>query len=504
MRLSKISIPFSLTTAFFIILYLFTLIIALRNVLSGSIPFWYDPARDLFLGLENLHKPTLIGPPSGITGVFYGPYWIWMLSIGLLVSRDPRIVDLLVLTIPYFILFPLILYKMKNIFGIYIVGAMWLLFAFSCGNYTTFIWNPHFAPLLLLGLVYLFVMNSYIISKINLFRFFIAGFIAGLLFNFHISFGVGVIIGSIIFILLYALLNIYQAKNKLNSIKVFFAVGAVFFAGIIIAFVPYIGFEIRHGFQQSIVLLHEITGTTSSVLLSGLSNIEILEHFFGSFSKVLFVPATIGYIIFLFFVGALILNIYRHGKTFSTLEIRLFLVLSSISFAVLAVYVTAKNPVWEYHFIATEVLWLLWIGLFLKKVKYAQPFFFIWVGILCFIQLISFTKAFSKDPFKESTLALKEHVVETIYKDSSGEFAVFAYNPAIYTFDYDYIFDWKGHQEGKKPVSTQDIKIIYLIIPKTSDAIFKDFVRYKTEGYYTSRIWRESDGTTILKREKDK
>src|SRR6187551_3411896 len=94
----------------FVCSWLFIACVQLHNVFSASIPFWYDPARDMLMGWDNLHKFTLIGPTTGIPGLFYGPYWIWMLSLGELFSKDPRIVILIVATLPYLILFPLGLY----------------------------------------------------------------------------------------------------------------------------------------------------------------------------------------------------------------------------------------------------------------------------------------------------------------------------------------------------------------------------------------------------------
>src|SRR3989338_476175 len=93
----------------------FPLLLALSSVLTGSIPFWFDPGRDLMLASDNLHKLSLIGPPSGIPGFFYGPYWIWLLSLGMLFSRDPKIIAIIVLTIPYFVIFPFALYKLSQL-----------------------------------------------------------------------------------------------------------------------------------------------------------------------------------------------------------------------------------------------------------------------------------------------------------------------------------------------------------------------------------------------------
>jgi hypothetical protein len=54
-------------------------VINLYPIIVGNIPFWYDPARDMLSAWDNLHKLTLIGSTSGIPGIFYGPYWIWLL-----------------------------------------------------------------------------------------------------------------------------------------------------------------------------------------------------------------------------------------------------------------------------------------------------------------------------------------------------------------------------------------------------------------------------------------
>src|SRR3989344_7571009 len=82
--------------------------VILNNIFSNRISFWYDTARDLLLALENLRKPTLIGNPTGIPGIFYGPYWIWLLSLGMTITKDPALIIILLQVIPYFVIFPLL------------------------------------------------------------------------------------------------------------------------------------------------------------------------------------------------------------------------------------------------------------------------------------------------------------------------------------------------------------------------------------------------------------
>src|SRR5258708_8759069 len=121
----------------FVFSILLTCVFSLREILSGSIAFWFDPARDLLSALNNLHKLTLIGPTSGIPGIFYGPYWIWLLSFAETISKDPRIIALVVQSVPYLIIFPIILWRYKELFGTPVTIGLWLLFMLSFNSYAT-------------------------------------------------------------------------------------------------------------------------------------------------------------------------------------------------------------------------------------------------------------------------------------------------------------------------------------------------------------------------------
>src|SRR4051794_6663508 len=112
----------------FLILIAVPLGMAIFDLYYKTIPFWYDPARDFLLALDNQKKLSLIGEPSGIPGLFYGPYWIWLISLALYFSHDPRVVQFLILTLPYFVVFPLILWKLRSVFDTKIIIALWSLF----------------------------------------------------------------------------------------------------------------------------------------------------------------------------------------------------------------------------------------------------------------------------------------------------------------------------------------------------------------------------------------
>ena len=138
-----------LKRALFLISIIVAFLIIIKPVIEGNIPFWYDPARDLLMAWDNLKKPTLIGPTSGIPGIFYGPHWIWLLSIGVAISKDPRFVVFLILTLPHFIFLPLSIVKLQGkLIDWKTMISIWILSIFALGSYANQIWSPNLAPLL--------------------------------------------------------------------------------------------------------------------------------------------------------------------------------------------------------------------------------------------------------------------------------------------------------------------------------------------------------------------
>lgn len=169
----------------------------------------------MLLGLDNLQKPTLIGPPSGIPNEFYGPYWIWLISAALTISRDPRFVTFFVEAIPYFVIFPFVLYRFSKILKKEIVLMIFVVFTFSF-NYKFFLWNPHLAPLFYLSFVYMLLKSDFISLKpLNIVWIGLSGFLLGLVMNFHLSFGLGLMVSSVFVFIIEFLVNIKQYKKNL-------------------------------------------------------------------------------------------------------------------------------------------------------------------------------------------------------------------------------------------------------------------------------------------------
>ncbi len=490
---------------YFLVIFIATILVAFLisfiSIYSGSIPFWFDPARDFIQGLSNQTKVSLIGEPTGIPGLFYGPYWIWLLSAALLVSKDPRVVQFLVLALPYFLIFPFILYKLRKVFGFSTSIILWILFIFGFLRYTVFPWNPHLAPLLVLGLFYLLIAKVQDPKQIIV-RSLTAGLTAGLIGNFHISFALGLLIGIALFFVIE-----YLLQPTFENFRKMLMKGTSFSVGLVASFLPFILFESRHGFNQVRVILDTVLSSYAVVGIKGLDHDQILQRFFQVFSELLYLPKT--YAVLLVAVPLLIL-IYRiisKKVVLSTEEKSLLILCFSTVGSILFVYFTSKNPVWEYHFIAVEVLILLLIGVLSRRLLILR----ILLALLATFILTSniYTQLLRERPnvLSYDTLAKKEYIVKLIDDDSKGgEYTVFTYNPGIYSYEFSYLFKWLANKDV--PYDPGQIErggdIVYLIIQKTDPAIYQDYINSHAgdSEYKTSNVWHIEDGTTVIKRER--
>ena len=165
------------------------IIFFVKFIFLGDINFWYDSARDLLSAWDNLKKITLIGPPTGVSGIFYGPYWIWLLSSGLAISKNPRVVVFLISFIPISIIFPLILFKFSSLFKKRVILLTFLFFLHMDGfAYATTLWNPHIGLVIFLALIYLIIFSDFqTIRGSTAIKIFMAGIASGLMINFQMS-----------------------------------------------------------------------------------------------------------------------------------------------------------------------------------------------------------------------------------------------------------------------------------------------------------------------------
>lgn len=485
-------------------LFVIPFIIIIKPVFTGAIPFWYDPGRDLLMAWDNLKKISLIGPTSGIPGIFYGPQWIWLLSIGVAISKDPRVVLFLIISLPYFIGIPLAIYFLnKSLIEKLTVPAIWILTIFCFSSYITQIWSPNLAPLFLFILLTLFYKTKDIRTEKNIGKFMIMGLVYGLLLNHHISLGVVFLVTwTIYFLTTFLIILVSSFKSKHWTQFLNWIINSVsFWSGLVIMLLPFFFFEIRHGFMQIKSLIFTLSKSTAVVGQIGISKYEIVQKFIERSSVSLSIPTQFSIFVIILIIAGIFFNLFKKRFSKDDLKLLLFLALNIVSLFI--VYFGTKNPVWNYHFISVEVVFIFLILLAVKKNRILQYVLFSWAIILLISRMVLFSQSFMKQNNQGELMAKKSNV-EFILKDTKNfSFAYFAKNPSIYSYDYDYIFRWIGEVKKKYPDQNPDLAInTYIIVPDDvkNDKVGFTLNRTPDEKYYTVSEWMRGDGTMIIKR----
>lgn len=496
---------------FFVLGLLLSFIIALKPLVFGHINFWYDPARDLLLAWNNLKKLSLIGVPSGIPGIFYGPYWIWFLSLAMIVSKDPRVILFLVITVPYFILTPFIFYKLAKKWLGRVVGlSICLLFMFFFINNYNQIWNPNLAPLLFISEAYLFYISPNISSKVDVNSYLFLGIIQGLLLNFHISFGLGILLSLIIYFIVDLIWDLKKPTNKKNILFIWFINSGFFVAGFLIVFIPFFLFEIRHGFNQikSLIYTFELAVFHNAPVVSqvGLSKAQIIDRFINRLTTLLSLPQNGSLMTFVIFLAVFGMLFMKSKKNISSQEVKILIFLILNIIGILVIYLTSKNPVWDYHFIAVEVIYLLLIGFLMRYSRLIRLAIIFWIAFLVLKNVLMFTHSFRQTKVYGPDLLSEKETVLHIFTDAGNlPFAYAASNAAIYTYEYDYLFKWLGETKYHFEPANQsnEAKIVYLIIPQDRQFDSVGFAQSKTPDklYKSVRSWHEPDGGLIIRRQ---
>jgi hypothetical protein len=481
-------------------------LIAVIAVLLGYVKFWYDPARDLLTAWDNIFKPTLIGPTSGVPGIFYGPYWIWLLSLGERVSKDPTIVALLTATIPYFVIFPFVWFKFSKFFGQQVVIIGWLLFILSTGfTYGTQLWNPYPAPLLTLVVIYLLIRYNFLsFSLPGVLVSFFVGFLLGLVINFHISFGIGFTFGVFIFLLWECIKPLFDKKKK-NAKLIFIKISFLFITGlgIFVAFLPTLLFEIRHGFNQIQTLLHAFSQYGNVVTTKGLSKYFIFTNFIDAFGQLLHLPTILAGVVLVTLIGFFIWLIANKKIQLNQSDIRVTHILLATLFGIGFIYFTAKNPVWAYHFIGVDIIFLITLTFLLSKLPLFKHAFILLLIYIIGISVYGLVHELSTRGI--SVLDKQKEVVQTISKDAgTSPYTVFAYSPSIYSYEYAYLFRWIANKNvpfdpGQNPTGSSTV---YLIIPVKTNSEIQDFTNFRTpqKEYLTAKNWTLYNDVTIVKK----
>ncbi len=469
---------------FIVILLIVNILLKVPAQAQGIFAFATDQGRDLLEVSKIIydHKFTLIGPTTGLPGIFYGPWWYYFLSPILFVAGgDPQIVALffsVISIITTLLLYFLIKSVTKNVF----IALILTITASMSSNWfgPTSIWNPSLVPFLAIS--YIYILKKVFQTNETIY-YFLLGLTLLLILDGETAFGISIIIFQLFGIILFR-------KEFLNKKLSFTILGAL----LILA--PRIIFDLKHNFliSRSIAayLENPVIHATKLTLTSRLMIRS--NQIFSIISESLFRSHKLVAVIFILIVVFLFLIVLKKKKVFATFKKDLiFHYLIFLFISILITFSIFKDNVWDYYLIGLPVIFMCILAKifeYLFKVNPLKP-----VTILLLSSLLIFS--FNKDILKfgkvtwqgdDATYKNPKAVIDYLVSQNPTNYSFYAYSSSIFDYPFDYLIYWyakKGILESPKV----NQKYMYLVIRDDSTH------RYFKGGWYGDKT---KDKTQVL------
>lgn len=442
----------------FIAIVLIGSYLRLVGVFTNSFAFTYDVGRDM-LALQQLvyhHKIPLIGFTTGVEGIFYGPWWYYILSIPFAVSFGN----------PQFIAFFMALTGIATIILMYVIGkkisdvclgiTLALLAAISpvLISLSNQIWNPNIAPLLIA--ISLFIILK-ILEKPTKLNLFLLGIFSGLLIDTEIVFGFLLLTSYVtgLFVILRKKLIIWQSL--------------FYFLGLFIIFSPRIFFELRHQFLMTKTVIRIIAhiGGPDGSSLPLLVKESIFLNFFSD------ALAGSSQVIGLILLLCLVLLLVLFAKKTKGRERQIF-IFSLITTAVFMLGISIfKHDIWPHYLVGLPMFYILASGILLNHLrsiaKYGKYLFIFSLLFIAWVNIkpISFISNLTQPIFIGDASVYRNQlaVVDYIYQKANGKpFTYIAYTPAVIDYPYQYLFSWYGPKIYHSSPSNNKEDLFFVII----------------------------------------
>lgn len=471
----------SFKSPFFVLIIAFLILVSLfpRSVetINGNPVFGIDQGRD-YMAAKSIvvdHKFTLIGAElgagqAGLSYLFHGPGYFYLLTIPFIVFNGNPAGGVVLMLLFGLSAIGFGVYFISKFLGLkegLLMGFLLALSPYLVGQ-SRLIENHFPAPLFIL-LVFYFIWRLNKDSKQSNKFLFLTALTCASIYNLETAIAIPM---SITLLIYCVFIFKFKTLNKLPYI----------FSGFLIALLPEILFESRHGFMaiRSVInylLSHPSTHDRSANFAIHSKDIFNLVSFTFSdaFPKNLLLPLNLlnfAFIIFILF--AIFVTIKEKDKVKKKFTFYLLL-LFPVNFLV---FLLLRNIVFE-HYITDLLLAILVMFVYtlswLYKNNYKNTAYVIsaYVFILILAASLNIYKV-SKSDLKDyggvHKLKGKLDAVEFIYKDAGkNPFGLFVFSPPVYTYPYAYLVWWYGQRKyGYTPYSRKDGTFYLLIEPDSA------------------------------------
>lgn len=408
----------------------------LRVYNTGTIlGFYYDQGRDALEVWELLYKGDffLIGPTTGIAGIFRGPYYYYLIAPFYLLSGGDPVLPTNFLAFTSVLAIALLYYL-----GYKLRDRRTGLFAAIIASFSFYImlasrWLSNPTPMLLLSV--LLVWALFKVSEGKKYAWVAVAFLAGLsLFHFGSS-------GEFFYFPAILLFAIWQREYFPSAKIIFYS-----FLAFGLTILPLVIFDLKNDFLLSkniyefIVEKESFKGDFVTVLS------ERLDFYRAVFLNRIFSTSSRLTTFLFFFVGALFLYYLPEILRDTKAKIIMLLLLSPM--IGLLFFQGNEGNIYDYYMTGYFLIFILFFAYILRYVWKTIP-----GKIVVFIFFYAFfsvnlpiVKAKITDNADGPTTILfknQKQAIEYIYDDAAGEpFNVDVYVPPVIPYAYDYLLTW--------------------------------------------------------------
>lgn len=419
--------------------------------LDQLLGFWYDQGRDALVIWDLLHngKFFLIGPVTGIEGIFLGPFYYYLLAFFYFLGKGNPVtaaagiqwITVGAVFLAYFI--------GKKIFNKEVGLIAAFLYGFSYLQITFSRWLANPAPLPFFALLVILFLYEFIETRRSLFII-LCSFLVGLCLQLEAA--------SATFFLPSILLILIWQRKKL-SFKLLFLSFIVFF----VTLLPQIYFNFRHegilmsAFKKFLVEEKSFKVSFGKIIL------ERFSTYYDVFTNKIFPPSGLTGIpiLALFSAGLIFFRDKIFNKKGKFLLIWLFVPLVCYLF-----YQGNHGYIWDYYFagIIPVFFILLSASLFylFKKNVFGKVSVIVFLLVFLFVNFGYLRKYYIAGI--GITLNSQKKMIDWIYKEAGeNSFNADYYVPPQIYYSYTYLEKWYGKGKYGREPETKLVKELYTL-----------------------------------------
>lgn len=465
--------------------------------------FYFDQGRDALViwDLIHSHKFFLIGPTTGLPGIFRGPYYYYLIAPFYLLGKGNPVWPSLFLSFTTVLAIALVYYLGKTAVNRSTGLMAAILASFSFYIVTSSRWLSNPTPMMLLSVIMLWAMFAALERK--KWSWPVISIVYGLsLFSFGSSGEFFYTFSLLIFFVWIIKRQSFGEKSSLD-IKTVILSGILFF----LTFAPLIFFDLKHDH----ILLHNFTSTfggeksfimPTQYLLQNRTQFylnlfpRIIFHSFTNLENICLLVLVLGFFLFL-------KNFIKNPK----IRVVLLLIISPI----IGLYFYQGNytVLYEYYFTGYFLPFLLMVGIIVGqfwrfKITKLLVLIFLYLFLVNNKDPINYILSDNSMGPESISFINQKQAIDWVYKDSAGKnFNVDVYVPPVIPYAYNYLFDWLGTYKYQKLPDTNQVSLLYTLYevdpphPERLDAwlarqkgIGKVEATYKTGGITIERRTR--------------